>query len=294
MQGHDNEAARAVGARCIAAARTSRTRSRVGGALIALAVGLLWIAWPAGASAASPGEPHWTMTSSQIACQVCHLSNPVIFSSLEASASSIGPVSDAACIACHVESGGPGPKVYDGDEAHYRLEDPFGHNDPSKAGCLDCHSVHGPHIEAPALTGKLLKDLDYQPAALRETDLSIASHDVALSVWCTGCHELWPGRATGSHAPGAAISVVDQPSTGHPFAPKRAGSSWADCDSCLSCHAARGGFPHYTAGADAGLVGAASASEPRVGTPERFSDGVCLACHRGSTASGLAGVGITY
>lgn len=269
---------------------------RQGLAVLAMGFVLVVASWghPAAVFAASGVEPHLEMTSAHLSCQTCHLTSPVIYTSIGAPGSDIGPVSDAACVGCHVLPEGQGPKVYAGDEAHYRVQDGFGHNDPSKVSCLDCHSIHGPRIEAPSLDGKLLKELDYQPEAVASVDLATAPHDAALSVWCTGCHAVWPEPATGRPIGDTPMSAFAESDSGHPFAAKRPGRSWDDVDSCVSCHAAPGGFPHYTEGADAGLVGAASAGEPRVAVAERYSDGVCLACHRSSSAGGLVGVGITY
>ncbi|HZL06729.1 MAG TPA: hypothetical protein VFE45_15170, partial [Coriobacteriia bacterium] len=165
--------------------------------------------------------------------------------------------------------------MYAGDEANYRSPDGFGHNDPATIHCSSCHSIHGPTIASPALSGMLLRELDYQSEALGMVDLATASHDTALSVWCTGCHPEWPTRSS------------REGWLSHPFGSADPGFAWNDCTSCLSCHAALGGFPHYTPGADAGLVGAASASEVRVGVASRDLDGVCLGCHRNSGTNGI-------
>jgi len=234
-----------------------------------------WGARPSVTSGASAGGPHADLTSSPFGCPVCHGSG-VIFAWIAGSGGGLESATDEACVRCHVLPGGKGPKVYAGDEAHYRVADGFGHNDPSKVSCLDCHSIHGPHFESPALAGKLLRRLDVQRGALASVDVATASHDRALSVWCTGCHKRWP---------------LDN--ANHPFGPK-GGTSWRECTSCLSCHAAAGGFPHYTPGADAGLVGAASSSEKRVNVTSRNFDGVCLGCHRNGAGGGDEGVGISY
>jgi hypothetical protein len=246
------------------------------------------------AFAASAGDPHASLTSSPFGCAACHLSDGAIYAVIGAPDSSVGPVSDAACVHCHVLPDGAGAKVYGGSEGHYRIADGFGHNDPSKVSCLDCHSIHGPHVESPTLSGKLLRQLEYQNEALAAVDLATAPHDEALSVWCTGCHAQWPDPPIGVIAVDMSMSTLSLPSSGHPFGPKDSRRAWIDCTTCLSCHAAPGGFPHYTPGADAGLVGAASSAEQRVGVAERYSDGVCLACHRSSSADGLKGVGVTY
>jgi len=235
----------------------------------AIAILLVWIAAPSVALAASLGGPHSALTSSPIGCPVCHLFLG-------------GPAPDYACIRCHVRPGGEGRTVYNGDEANYRTEDGFGHNTPETVGCLDCHSAHGPNFSSPALSGMMLKELSYQHRALEAVDLGTATHDVALSVWCTGCHAQWPEIYV------RGDSVI------HPFAPANPGVAWNDCTSCLSCHAALGGFPHYTLGADAGLVGAPRADGKREGASDRSLDGVCLGCHRGGGLDGLQGVGISY
>ncbi len=241
---------------------------RVALAILMLALLFAWCARPAVAFSA-PSDPHAELMSSPLGCPVCHLF-------IE------GPASDFVCVRCHVVPDGEGRKVYAGDEANYRNEDGFGHNDPATVSCLNCHSIHGPTMASPALSGMLLRELDYQSDALAAVDLLTASHDTALSVWCTGCHAQWPER----YVPGTSVI--------HPFAPKDPGVTWNDCTSCFSCHAAPGGFPHYTPGADAGLVGAASAGGERAGVESRWADGVCLGCHRSVESDGLLGAGVSY
>lgn len=263
-------------------------------AVLALALVFAWCTCPSVAFAASADDPHADLTSSPFGCPTCHLSAAAIYAVIGTPDPSVDPTSDATCVRCHVLPDGEGPRVYDGDEAHYRTADGFGHNDPSKVSCLKCHSIHGPHVESPALSGKLLRQLDYQSEALAAVDLATAPHDVALSVWCTGCHAQWPGAPVEGAADDMPLNALSGTSLGHPFGPKDLDRAWNDCTTCLSCHAAPGGFPHYTAGADAGLVGAASASEQRVGVAQRYSDAVCLGCHRYSDADGLEGVGMSY
>lgn len=234
-----------------------------------LAVVFAWCARPSVAFSAPTADPHADLLSSPLGCPACHLF-------IE------GPASDFVCVSCHVASDADGPTVYAGDEANYRNEDGFGHNDPTTVSCLDCHTIHGPTIASPALTGMLLRELDYQSDALDAVNLLTASHDTALSVWCTGCHPQWPEP----YVPGTSVI--------HPFAPREPGVTWNDCTSCFSCHAASGGFPHYTPGADAGLVGASAAGAERLGVVSRWLDGVCLGCHRSVESDGPRGVGVGY
>lgn len=270
MTGRENIQGRS-GKRSLGRATSSGRRTHQGAVLTVLVLTLMfvWCAGPSIACAAPAGDPHAPLTSSPIGCPSCHLFLP-------------GPASDYACVRCHILPDGGGRTVYGGEEANYRNEDGFGHNDPATVSCLNCHSIHGPTIGSPALSGMLLRELDYQSEALEVVDLATAPHDTALSVWCTGCHKEWPEP----YVPGE--SAV------HPFAPKDPGETWNDCASCLSCHAAPGGFPHYTAGADAGLVGASSASAERIGVASRWVDGVCLGCHRSVQSGYLRGVGISY
>lgn len=237
--------------------------------------------------AAAGVQAHAAFMSDASGCAVCHTAaaDDGLFS--RSSAAVAGPVTDGPCVACHVLGLGPAaPIVYGGDIACYRTADGFGHNDTSRVTCLDCHAIHAPDGTNAALAGALLKPLDYQPAAVADADLPTASHDRAVSVWCTGCHPTWPVRIP--PAPGARGGGW----TSHPLV-SAAGTSWRNCESCLSCHAAAG-FPHYSAGADAGLVGAASAGQTRTGVPDRGWDGVCLACHRSGSGRAARGVGITY
>jgi hypothetical protein len=257
----------------------------------------LLLAWtcpsPALASAAA-ADPHAGMVSSPFGCSECHGSAGDIYIAAGGIDPAWRPVSDRGCVRCHVSPGGDAPKVYGGDPAHYRSADGFGHNDPSKVGCLDCHSIHGSHVESPALSGKLLRRLRYQRDALAAADLATAPHDVALSVWCTGCHAEWPAAREETRRGAGPLDLRGAAGQSHPFGPKVAGLAWRDCTTCISCHAASGGFPHYTPGADAGLVGATSATERRVGVSNRHAAGVCLACHRGGPPSRPQGVGLTY
>lgn len=258
-----------------------------------LALVFAWCAWPAVAFGASEIDPHAGLTSSPFGCVACHDSSGIIFVSAGDTGSGIKPASDAACVRCHVLPEGKGPKVYAGDEAHYRVADGFGHNDPTQVSCLNCHSIHGPHFESPALAGKLLRPLKCQPEALAAVHLATAPHDRALSVWCTGCHKEWPKKMPASVRGRISQAAWMDATSIHPFAPK-GGTSWRECESCLSCHAAGGGFPHYTPGADAGLVGAASASDKRTVVADRRTDGVCLGCHRNGAAGAYEGIGVTF
>jgi hypothetical protein len=226
--------------------------------------------------------PHADLLASPFGCPACHESGGVIYASLTDDVADLG-ASDEPCVRCHV-TGGDGLRVYGGDEAHYRVADGFGHNDPRKASCVDCHSIHGPLREAPTLANHLLKPLTYQPEAIAAVDARTAPHDVVLSMWCTGCHKQWPSVATAGSSPG------------HPFGPRDPGFAWEECTSCLSCHAAGspGSFPHYTPGADAGLVSAGSSDAVATGAAERDDDGVCLRCHRSGGGPTLRGVGSDY
>ncbi len=261
----------------------------------ALAGSLALLAFPTVAVAAPSVDPHASLMSSPFGCPACHTSSGVIYASVSDADPALGSVSDEGCIRCHVLPGGSGAKVYAGAVAHYRVADGFGHNDPLKVTCLSCHSIHTPDVTSAALSGALLRKLDYQRKALRAVDLATASPALALSVWCTGCHPQWPdSSAKSTKAAAASGDAFAAQSVAHPFGPARAGSTWRASTSCFSCHAAPGGFPHYTPGADAGLVGASSASDTRVAIDDRRSDGVCLGCHRSGTAGSEQGIGVTY
>jgi hypothetical protein len=209
----------------------------------------------------------------------------------------MGPADDSGCVLCHVEPGGSAPGVYGGDEAHYRAADGFGHNG-GEVSCTSCHTIHGPALENPnGLSGMLLKQLDYQAEAVADCDPGSGTHDMALSVWCTGCHKEWPGGREPVAAANGAIpaDAYEAWVSVHRFGLADGGIAWRDCTSCLSCHAAGrpGEFPHYTPGADAGLLGA-GAQGVDTGTPDRGSDAVCLRCHRHVENGVLAGVGEDY
>lgn len=235
---------------------------------------------PSDGAAATAALPHADLLGNPAGCAACHLppSEP---------GATVGPADPRACVNCHIGSDGAAPGVYAGDPRHYDVPDGFGHNDPAQITCISCHAIHGPVVQNAALVGKLLKVLDYQPEAIAECDPETAPHDQALSVWCTGCHPLWPDLTSPS---------TDSPwvTASHPFAAADDDTAWRDCLSCFDCHAASGGFPHYTPGADAGLVGAASAEAEREGVASRSVDGVCLACHRSEAGPNVRGVGIDY
>jgi hypothetical protein len=247
-----------------------------------------------------PADPHKALLSSRFGCLSCHDSARDIYGLLEGRRSKVGPASDEACLECHT-GGGRAPQVYGGISANYRARNGHGHNDPSKVSCIDCHSIHGPRLEnRDGLSDKLLKRLDYQREAERTYDLRTASHDEALSVWCTGCHkDSWPreqqaGRRSKGPRKAAAYDA-------HPLKKADGTIAFGDATSCRSCHAAgapqgigAGDFPHYTPDADRMLVGAASATGEVTGVRDADTDGVCLRCHRTGIGPGTVGVGLSY
>jgi hypothetical protein len=272
-----------------------RMTIRASGTALAVAVlttVLLFVPAQPARAAGMPSGPHAALLSSRLGCLSCHTEPGDLYGSLGGDDAGLGPVTDAACLACHT-GGGAAPQVYAGDAANYRARRGFGHDDPAKVSCIDCHSIHGPVLENPhGLTGKLLKRLDYQPAALATHDPNTASHDEALSVWCTGCHDRWPTDAR----PDAAFLTGE-----HPMAPADGVRAFRDATSCRCCHAAGGpsgvgpgDFPHFTPGAASMLVGAASADGTVTGVAKADADGVCLRCHRANQGGIVAGVGLTY
>jgi hypothetical protein len=235
-----------------------------------------------GIAPVAAASPHASLLGSQAGCLVCHASTGVQLQTPGDLGVLTDPVDAEVCVSCHIGGTADAPKVYAGDPNHYSMQDGFGHNGGTVT-CLSCHTIHGTAVGNPALAGHLLKVLDYQPEAVKESNPETAPHDQALSAWCTGCHKRWPVLIER----GGAKFYSD-----HNFS-AAAGSSWRDCRSCLDCHAASG-FPHYTPGADAGLVGAASAEETRTGVADRDAAGVCMGCHRSGSGDDAQGIGITY
>lgn len=254
-------------------------------ACVAVAVGVCSFGSATAGAAAGP-SPHAALFDSPFGCFSCHTARDVLLVAPSDANAQVAPVDPEICVGCHIDGAHGAPKVYSGDASHYFESDGFGHNG-SNVSCLDCHSIHGPSVGHPLLAGKLLKTLSYQPQAVATLNSPTSSHDTALSAWCTGCHEMWPNEPL-QKAGGAPSS-----SANHPFAVADHTTAWRDCLSCFDCHAAAG-FPHYTPGADAGLVGAASADAPRVGVAKRNLDGVCLGCHIGGSGASAVGVGRSY
>ena len=256
----------------------SRT-ARLAAACVAMAV-LTCLLGNAGAAAALP---HASLLATQSGCLMCHASNDVLLETPGDPGVLAAPVDPAVCVGCHVGGTVDAPKVYAGDAIHYYGQDGFGHNGASVT-CLDCHVIHGPALGNPSLAGHILRVLEYQPEAAAACDPETAAHDRALSVWCTACHDRWPVLKS----PIAGVEFYSV----HNFE-AAGGTSWRDCESCFDCHGAAG-FPHYSVGADAGLMGAGSVSEALVPVADRGSDAVCLACHRNGTGDLAEGVGIDY
>lgn len=241
--------------------------------------------------------PHAALLSSRFGCPACHGSGGDLFGLLEDGRPEVGLASDEACLACHT-GGGSAPQVYGGSAASYRTRNGHGHNDPSKVSCIDCHGIHGDAAQAgAALGGKLLKRLDYQREAERTYDIRTASHDEALSVWCTGCHkDSWPRGRRSARGVGKADDY-----DAHPLKTGDGVIAFGDSTTCRSCHAAgapggigAGDFPHYTPDAAGMLVGADSATGEVTGVLDADSDAVCLRCHRTGAGPDTIGVGTTY
>lgn len=235
-----------------------------------------------GGAQVAAASPHACLLESQEGCLACHASSAVQFRTPGDPGVLTEPVDPEVCVGCHIGGTADAPQVYAGDRNHYYTQDGFGHNGGTLT-CLSCHTIHGKVVGNPALAGHILRVLDYQPEAVKESNPETAPHDQALSAWCTGCHDNWPVLIDR----GGAKYYSD-----HAFSPA-AGTSWRDCRSCLDCHAASG-FPHYTPGADAGLVGAANAEETRTGVADRNSGAVCMGCHRSGSGGNTQGIGFTY
>jgi len=216
-------------------------------------------------------RPHGSLTSSVAGCPQCHADPAVLWDAAGDPAAGVAWPTDAACVRCHV-TGRTGPTVYGGDLAAYRERRADAHGGAGGATCVDCHVVHGAALEGAGVDAEVpLRAMGYQDEALAAAGPSTSPHDLAVSVWCTGCHPRWPEPAPLRFSNGAVTAASWAARfTEHPMGPGEDGVG-----SCLACHAALG-FPHVTPGHDAGL--------PVRGG--RGSDAPCVGCH--------PGVGVEY
>ncbi len=225
-------------------------------------------------------SPHASLFATPSGCLVCHASADGLFSVSERLDGI--DVESTVCTFCHADGMTAALQMNAGDPNYGDTRASSAHSG-SSIDCKGCHTIHGPAVSNPLLAEKLLRVLDYQPQAVAACDLNSASHDRALSVWCTGCHRRWPA------APKSGAASCSN----HPFGAAGGRTAWRDCQSCLDCHGAPG-FPHYTPGAELGLVGASSAASKPVGVRDSRFDVVCLACHRSGPDAHAPGVGESF
>lgn len=256
------------------------------------------------------GSPHGAYTTSSAKCGVCHA---VHKATLDGQILMRGTAADA-CTYCHITTEAGLIKVYNGVEANYTGTSKSAHDvgeATGKAACVGCHTPHG------ALS--LVADHDYLEEKILKgapvvtvSDLDAA--DVAVSKWCTVCHNAdsnggAPYYETSydtnadqrSHVMGAANLVY-----ANGAATVTSQVAWEGSETCRSCHAdgetnqasgvvktVASSYPHFTvgerflvaAGNDTNSVDAVSAADSE-------ADGVCIRCH--VEAGGAQGAGRSY
>lgn len=252
-------------------------------------------------------SPHGNYTTASTKCAVCHavhhagrLGNGVGSEALLRDTRANG------CMYCHLDNGVAQKKVYDGKTANYAGTDfKNAHNDLGENGgvtCYGCHQVHGAPSDMTdnaLLSAYLLAkppggyDPDNSSGAPGDDGQPLATdldYNVALTKWCTGCHQYTPGSP-----------LLDWGHDSHPVGPAATAdgisSYGGGSQYCSSCHssttvgglASTSNFPHYTDGVrflersaddSGGALGAQPAADSEM-------DGICFRCHRDGAGNGV-------
>ncbi len=258
------------------------------------------------------GSPHGAYTTASKKCGVCH----AVHKATPAGQILMRGTAADACTYCHITNNTGVIQIYNAVEANYNGGDnKYAHNSGG-AACVTCHTPHGAlsliagnaYLEEKILKGDSL-----------EAGLTIAvgdSADVAVSKWCTNCHNSATNGATANPYYETSYDIDADQSSHVMVAPSvdyaataAVGTysgvvAWTSSATCRSCHAdglqnqsdgtakvVASSYPHFTVGqrfltaaATDGNVGAA------VPAADSEADGVCIRCH----VSAGAGAGLTY
>lgn len=256
------------------------------------------------------GSPHGSYTTASKKCGVCHAVHKATASG---EVLMRGTVSNA-CVYCHIQTAAVGRIVlYAGTDTNYTVESKFAHGADALGGvsCVQCHTPHGATTliaDNVYLREKILRGATPQVAPA-VGDLA----DVAVSKWCTNCHNTTSNGGQPyyeTHYDGSANErshiMKGAPLTSY------AGSgtvgavqvAWTGSETCRSCHAdgstnASNGsiqtiassYPHFTTGQRfLTAAGNDANSAALVSALDSEADGVCIRCH----VSAGSGSGLTY
>ncbi|MDY0340323.1 MAG: hypothetical protein RBS17_03830 [Coriobacteriia bacterium] len=267
------------------------------------------IAWDPAAPNNAPMTPHKGYAQTTQKCLVCHAVH-------KASATGqvlLGATVTSACDYCHVTNAGVSTKhVYNNDAANYGSDTPFNH----AVSCTACHAVHGANtVNEPAYSSAILRWDENEAQASLPTNWDVTASGTdsagALSAFCTQCHPYFTGTYADSDTDGDVMGSVN---VGGPFnshimtsditsydpanGANQTGmaAAYASSAYCTSCHdggsnTVADSFPHLTAGA--GFMNSAEfAADTADAALTTTEDGVCLKCHRDTSAT--TGVGFDF
>lgn len=266
------------------------------------------IAWNPAEPNNAPATPHKGYLQNTQKCLVCH----AVHKADKAGQVLLGATVASACDYCHVSAAGVSTKhVYDNDPDNHGMDTEFNHSNT----CTTCHAVHGANtVNQPAYSSSILRaDIGIQAAVPSTWNVTVSGTDApgALSAFCTQCHPYYVGTYADSDTDG---DVMGSLSVGGPYNSHIMTSDYTSYDPangasktgiavayapsayCINCHDGGAGtvadnFPHLTAGAD--FMKSADfrtdTADPAETTTE---DGVCLKCHRDTSAT--TGVGYDF
>lgn len=254
-------------------------------------------------------SPHGAYTTSSAKCGVCH----AVHKATPAGQILMRGSAADACTYCHITTATGLIRVYNGVESNYTADNKSAHDSNGGAACIGCHTPHGASAliaDHGTLEEKILKG-----APVGVTVAAGDARDVAVSKWCTVCHNA-SGSATGMpyyetdyDVDGTQGSHVMTAFTVDYAATAAVGTyggqvAWTGSETCRSCHAdglvnqsdgnvktVASSYPHFTAG-QRFLTAAGNDANSVAAVPAGNSeaDGVCIRCH----VSAGEGAGITY
>lgn len=264
------------------------------------------IAWNPAAPNNAPATPHKGYLQNTQKCLVCH----AVHKADDAGQVLLGATVANACDYCHVSLTGVSTKhVYNNDPDNYGTDTVFNHSNT----CTGCHAVHGADtVDQAAYSSAILKSDGIQAGIPGSWDVSSSGADApgALSAFCTRCHPYYVGTyadsdtdgdVTGSGGSGlynSHIMTGDYASYDPANGATTTGIAVAYASSayCISCHDGGSGtvadnFPHLTAGAGF-MKSSAFRTDTADAAVTTTEDGVCLKCHRDTSAT--TGVGYDF
>jgi len=269
------------------------------------------IPWSASAPNDTPPlTPHKGYTQNTQKCLVCH----AVHKANAAGQVLLGATVGSACNYCHVSTTTISTKhVYNNNPANFATDTVFNHSN----SCTECHAVHGANtVDQAAYSSSILRTdagLGIQASVPAAWDVTSAGADGpgALSAFCTQCHPYYVGTYADSDGDGNIVGTMntDGPFNSHimtdefaSYDPANGATktgiavAYASSAYCISCHDGGSGtvadnFPHLTAGAGF-MKSSAFRTDPADPAATTTEDGVCLKCHRNTSAT--TGIGYNF